>query len=289
MQAIDVTPRVWDHILAVRAGKASLKASLASGSWTTGEQGVLDLYGTLAEPRRKASVIAQIGQSLDGRVATVSGDAQDISGEDGLAHLHRLRALADAVVIGVKTALHDNPRLTVRLAKGHSPARVVIDPNGRLPNTIGLLSDPSVRRIVIQTVDKPRPEGVEVVTLPRSSWISPAKILSALYQRGLNRVLIEGGGITIAQFLEANLLTRLHVAVAPLLIGAGPQGLTTSPIASLSQALRPKTDVYGLGSDVLFDCTLETDDLANALVTSPGVSRCQETSLDVRQRQVSMA
>ena len=96
--------------------------------------------------------------SLDGRIATQSGDAKDVSGPDGLAHLHRMRALCDAVVIGVNTALHDNPRLTVRLAHGRNPARVVIDPRGRLPNDAGLLRDESARRIVIQAVDLPRPE-----------------------------------------------------------------------------------------------------------------------------------
>jgi riboflavin-specific deaminase-like protein len=253
MHDVDVTPRVWDRILAVRAGHGCL----CDPDWTDGEKRAISVYGALAQPNPSGQVIGQIGQSLDGRIATVSGDAKDISGREGLVHLHRLRALSDAVVIGVKTALHDNPRLTVRLVKGQNPVRVIIDPNGRMPNDIGLMQDMNARCIVIQSVDAPRPDHIEVVKLPRTHWISPAQILSALRQRGLNRVLIEGGGITIAQFLEAGLLTRLHVAVAPLLIGAGPQGLTTSPVASLTQALRPKTDVYGLGTDVLFDCTLE--------------------------------
>lgn len=259
MQAIDVTPKVWNHILAMRAGEHCLGA----GNWSDGEDQTLALYGALARPKTKTSVVAQIGQSLDGRIATVTGDAQDISGEGGLAHLHRIRALVDAVVIGVNTALHDNPRLTVRLAKGKNPARVVIDPRGRLPNDIGLLQDKSARRIVIQTVNKPRPAGVEVITLPKGTWISPRAIVRALNALGLNHLLIEGGGITIAQFLEANALTRLHVAVAPLLIGAGPQGLTTSPIATLAQARRPETHVYGLGSDVLFDCVLAPEPIPN--------------------------
>jgi riboflavin-specific deaminase-like protein len=167
-----------------------------------------------------------------------------------------MRALSDAVVIGVKTALHDNPSLTVRLVDGTSPARVVIDPDGRLPNDVGLLADDRVRRIIIQAVDKERPAGVEVVRLPRGEWIAPRDIVRALRDLGLNRLLIEGGGVTIAQFLEADLLTRLHVAIAPLLIGAGPQGLTTSPVATLAQARRPVTSSYALGSDVVFDCTL---------------------------------
>lgn len=261
MQVVDVTPRVWARILDARHEDACL----CCGDWTPGEQAALELYGGLCQPRDGTSVIAQIGQSLDGRIATESGDAQDISGKDGLAHLHRLRALVDAVVIGVKTALHDNPRLTVRLAKGRNPARVVIDPSGRLPNSIGLLKDDGARRIVVQAVDKARPEGVEVVRLPRGSWISPHHILAALRGLGLNHVLIEGGGITIAQFFEAKLLSRLHVAVAPLLIGAGPTGLKTSPVPCLADALRPKTEVYGLGSDILFDCALGPEPPAQVL------------------------
>ncbi len=252
MQHVEVTQRVWSRILGVRKGAACL----CCGDWSQGERLALDLYGALAQPTVRGQVFAQIGQSLDGRIATETGDAQDVSGKDGLAHLHRLRALADAVVIGVKTALHDDPQLTVRLADGTSPARVVIDPDGRLPNDARLLTDASTRRIVIQAVDKARPPEVETVILPRDKWISPQDIMAALTTCGFRTILIEGGGITITQFLEAGLLNRLHMAIAPLLIGSGPQGLTTAPIGTLAQARRPKTEVYNLGSDVLFDCAL---------------------------------
>ena len=77
-------------------------------------------------------VVGQIGQSLDGRIATESGHSKYINGPAGLTHLHRLRALVDAVVIGVGTAIADDPQLTVRRVAGQQPARVVIDPNGRL-------------------------------------------------------------------------------------------------------------------------------------------------------------
>jgi len=252
MQAIDVTPQVWARVQKIR----DANACVCCGSWSDGERQALDLYGLFAAPRLDRFVVGQIGQSLDGRIATLSGDAQDVSGRDGLAHLHRLRALVDAVVVGVKTALHDNPRLTVRLAQGRNPARVVIDPSGRLPNSTALLHDTSARRVVIQSVPKARPQGVEVIMLPRDRWMSPATILDALEDLGFGRILIEGGATTIAQFLEADLLDHLHVAVAPLLIGAGPHGLTTSPVATLAQARRPKTDIFSLGSDVLFDCKL---------------------------------
>lgn len=252
MQQLNITKRAWNLIRSAKTG-ASAKPP---AHWSAGEKQACAVYGALAAPRREPVIFAQIGQSLDGRVATETGDAMDVSGADGLAHLHRLRALADAVVIGVQTAVHDNPQLTVRLAEGESPARVVIDPHGRLPNDAALLRDTSVRRIIIQAVDKERPAGIETVKLSRAGWICPHEIVAALSKFGFGHILIEGGSVTIAQFLEADLLDRLHVAVAPLLIGSGPQSLTTSPIGTLAAARRPKMTAYDLGSDILFDCQM---------------------------------
>lgn len=250
MQA-DMSERVWTALLALRDGAEPLPAR----TWSAAETAAWSLYAPVARRAGRPLRVAQIGQSLDGRVATVSGDARDVSGPDGLAHLHRLRALTDAVVIGVRTALHDAPRLTVRLVPGPNPARVVIDPQGRLPDDAPVLTEDGVRRLVIQSVARPRPAGVEVLRLPdRDGWIAPQDICAALAAEGLDHVLVEGGGITIAGFLEAGLLDRLHVAVAPLIIGAGPAGLTTSPVARLAEAMRPETRVYALGSDIVFDC-----------------------------------
>jgi riboflavin-specific deaminase-like protein len=257
MHSLEVTPRVWDRLLSVRAGTGCA----CCGVFTDGEQAALALYGPLARRDLGPVTVAQIGQSLDGRIATVSGDARDVSGQDGLAHLHRLRALVDGVVIGVGTALHDAPRLTVRLCSGPNPARIVIDPNGRLPDDAPTLREDGARRIVIQAVDRPRPCGVEVIRLPLGGRYFPAStLLNILRKAGLRTLLIEGGGITISTFLEARLLNRLHVAVAPLLIGAGPAALTTQrPALSLSDCIRPKTRVFSLGTDVLFDCALSDD------------------------------
>jgi len=253
MRPINVTDTVWERILTVKSGLSKPCFS----NWLPEERDALELYGALLKPTERPLVFAQIGQSLDGRVATVSGDAQNVSGVDGLKHLHRLRAIADAVIVGVKTALCDGPQLTVRLAPGQNPARVIIDPDGRLPNDAMPLRDDGARRIVIQACDKARPKRVETIKLERRERIAPHAIIDVLHKKGLKKILIEGGGITIAQFLEAGLLDRLHIAIAPILIGSGPQGLSTSPIASLSQALRPETKAYNLGSDIVFDCILE--------------------------------
>lgn len=257
MQRADATGEVWTALLALRAGGAPAPAP----HWTPEARAAWELYAPLAAGSGEGVpyLFAQVGQSLDGRIATPSGDAAAVSGPGGLSHLHRCRALADAVLVGVRTGLADNPRLTVRLVEGANPARVVIDPKGRLPNDAAALDGADgARRVVIQACDKPRPAGVEVARLPASGgWIEPAAIAAELARRGFARVLVEGGGVTIAGFLDAGLLRRLHVAIAPLIIGAGPSGLRTgSPVARLADALRPETYVYGLDSDVVFDCVL---------------------------------
>ncbi|MEE4362119.1 MAG: RibD family protein [Pseudomonadales bacterium] len=275
MLVVDVTPRVWERLLDVRRGLACP----CCGRWSPGERAALDLYGPLARRDLGPVAVAQIGQSLDGRVATVSGDARDVSGPEGLSHLHRMRALADGVVIGVRTALHDTPRLTVRFCPGESPARVVIDPQGRLPDDARLLDDDGVQRILIQAVDRARPAGVRVIRLAqRDGQFDPAEIAAALRAEGLQSLLVEGGGITIARFLEAGLLNRLQVAIAPLLIGAGPQGLNLPHATDrLADAIRPEMRVFSLGSDVVFDCGLDAK--ASAAIRPVHLQRLERSGL----------
>jgi riboflavin-specific deaminase-like protein len=204
-------------------------------------------------------VVGQIGQSLDGRIATTSGHSKYINGPAGLAHLHRLRALVDAVVIGVGTALADDPQLTVRRVAGPQPARVIIDPKGRLPASAKVFAGDGVRRLLITAQGTPSapPTGVEVLTLPIiEAQIAPSTILSALAERGMRRVLIEGGADTVSRFLAAGCLDRLHVVVAPIILGAGRASFILPPIERADQALRMPIRAHQLDDEVLFDCDL---------------------------------
>jgi diaminohydroxyphosphoribosylaminopyrimidine deaminase/5-amino-6-(5-phosphoribosylamino)uracil reductase len=204
-------------------------------------------------------VVGQFGQSIDARIATASGHSHYINGEAGLAHLHRLRALVDAVVVGVGTAIADDPQLTVRRVAGPCPARVVIDPNGRLPTSARMLADDGVRRLVItrETNHPALPGGVERIGVPApGGQIAPASILAALAARGLRRFLIEGGADTMSRFLAAKCLDRLHIVIAPIIIGAGPSSVTLAPIARLDEAVRAPMRAHILGEEVLLDCDL---------------------------------
>jgi diaminohydroxyphosphoribosylaminopyrimidine deaminase / 5-amino-6-(5-phosphoribosylamino)uracil reductase len=204
-------------------------------------------------------VVAQTGQSLDGRIATPTGHSHYINAAEGRAHLHRLRALVDAVVVGVSTVVSDDPQLTVRLVRGPSPARVVLDPNGRAaPGARVFAADGARRLVVTAAADRlSLPAGVERVGLPTMNGrFAPAAILGALAERGLRRILIEGGPATISGFLAASCLDRLHVLVAPIILGAGPAGLQLPAIARVDEALRPQVCVHRIAEEVLFDCDL---------------------------------
>lgn len=215
--------------------------------------------------RDRPFVVAQIGQSLDGRVATVAGDSRDINRGEALDHLHRLRAQVDAVVVGVGTVVADDPLLTVRRVPGRNPARVVIDPCGRLPRGARVLNRDGARRLVVCEADAAAPKGVETVHLRGSNGSSsgglrkfdPHDIVAALGRLGFHRILVEGGGRTISAFMDAGCIDRLHVLIAPLLLGSGKSSLDLRPIELLSHARRPTTQAYALADgEVLFDCDL---------------------------------
>jgi diaminohydroxyphosphoribosylaminopyrimidine deaminase / 5-amino-6-(5-phosphoribosylamino)uracil reductase len=203
-------------------------------------------------------VVGQIGQSLDGRIATRSGHSHYINGPAGLAHLHRLRALVDAVVVGIGSALADDPQLTVRHVVGPNPARVVLDPRGKLAPTARLLADDGARRIVVTALGaRCRSADAEWIALPAvDGHIAPAAILTGLAELGMRRVLIEGGPDTLSRFLAAGCLDRLHVVVAPIIVGDGRPSLSLAPIDRLDQALRPPMRVHALDGELLFDCDL---------------------------------
>jgi riboflavin-specific deaminase-like protein len=204
-------------------------------------------------------IVGQIGQSLDGRIATESGHSKYINGPAGLVHLHRLRALMDAVVVGVGTAIADDPQLTVRRVAGPQPARVVIDPKGRLGADARMFADDGARRLLItaQGTRCASLPGVEIVVLPEiDGQIAPSAILAALAGFGLRRMLIEGGANTVSRFLVAGCLDRLHVMVAPIILGGGGPGLILPSLERADQAQRMPICVHNIEDDVLFDCDL---------------------------------
>ena len=242
------------------------------GRWDTRAQELFGLFKPLLDfrPVGTAWVIAQLGQSLDGCVATRTGDSSFINGPEYLLHLHRLRAVCDAVIVGAGTVAADNPRLTTRGVPGPHPTRVLLDPQLRLAGWVETahvfndgqaptlwLCDARWRDAAVAQVGADRVLAVNDL-LRDESTPHLAHAVTALQSRGLTRLFVEGGGVTVSRFLAQRCLDRLHLAVAPIIIGGGRPGLRFEGPARLADCPRPHCSVYRMGQDHLWDLDLRT-------------------------------
>lgn len=219
------------------------------------ELAVIGHYRWLAARDRWA--VAQSAQSLDGFLATRTGDGEALSGPEDHRHLHRLRSLADAVVVGAQTVVADDPRLTVRLVSGPNPVRVVLDPHGRVPATAQVLVDDSAPTLWFTGDEAAAPTRAHLtrVSLGPGRW-EPERILAELADRGLARVLVEGGGVTVSAFVAAGALDRLYLTTVPVLLGDGVPGVRIPAVDLVADAPRWPSRRFGLGEDVCTELTL---------------------------------
>jgi diaminohydroxyphosphoribosylaminopyrimidine deaminase / 5-amino-6-(5-phosphoribosylamino)uracil reductase len=229
----------------------------------------LDLYLPICSATIDAPItVGHLGQSLDGFIATHSGESRFVTGQENILHLHRLRALCDAVVVGAGTVAAEDPQLTTRLVSGTNPLRVVLDPARRLSAQYRVFQDEEADTLYLcaQSLTRAGEERIGSATIvgiddliEGPGMIDVPAIVQVLRARGCHRIFVEGGGVTVSMFLEANLLDRLHVAIAPLIIGDGRPAIRLPARALLGDCRRPRYRVFRMGGDVLFDCELGVD------------------------------
>jgi diaminohydroxyphosphoribosylaminopyrimidine deaminase/5-amino-6-(5-phosphoribosylamino)uracil reductase len=224
---------------------------------------LIDLYLPICSATSARPItVGHLGQSLDGFIATQAGESRWVTGQENVLHSHRLRALCDAVVVGAGTVAADDPRLTTRLVTGPNPLRVILDPSRRLGEYHRVFSDAEAESIYVCAQSLVRPgertfgHAAVVGVSEVGAGIDLTEVGRLLRARGCTRVFVEGGGVTVSMFLEAGMLDRLHVAIAPLLIGNGRPAIRLSPRAALGDCHRPRYRVFRMGTDVLFDCDL---------------------------------
>ena len=224
---------------------------------------LIDLYLPICSATfERPMTVGHLGQSLDGFIATHAGESQYVTGEENIRHLHRMRAWCDAVVVGAGTVAADDPQLTTRHVSGPSPVRVVLDPTRRLADHYRVFNDDSADTLYVcgrsyaGEAETSFGRATMVAVDDSAAGLDVTEVLRLLRARGCHRIFVEGGGVTVSMFLEANLLDRLQIAIAPLLIGDGRPAIRLPPPTALSDCHRPRYRVFRMGADVLFDCEL---------------------------------
>jgi diaminohydroxyphosphoribosylaminopyrimidine deaminase/5-amino-6-(5-phosphoribosylamino)uracil reductase len=278
-------PVLWLQMLQAREGgcppllrHTTAHGWVLQGECSTRSRELFTAYKPMLDARvrndRSPWVVAQLGQSLDGFVATATGDSYYVNGAHGLLHLHRLRALCDAVVVGARTVATDDPQLTTRRVPGPAPVRVVMDSRARLDGRSRVFRDgqsPSLWVCDARHAETARqrlqgaPDSVQVLAVEGlldesnpTACYRAERAVEALGRHGLRLLFVEGGGVTVSRFFGANALDRLHLVVAPVLIGSGRRGLQVPASDVMVECPRPPARTLRLGDDMLWDLGLRS-------------------------------
>ncbi len=184
----------------------------------------------------RAFAVTHLAQSLDGRIATLSGDSKRIGGPSNLVHAHRMRALADGVIIGSRTLRRDHPRLTVRYVEGAQPARIVLASS---PEGLGAMAGIDGGPVYLVGGDgHAAPPGVAIVPIRGANGHIPtSEILRELLKRGIRSVYIEGGALTASRFLGEGNVDVLQVHIAPMILGSGLTAFRLPPVPDVASSL----------------------------------------------------
>lgn len=211
----------------------------------------------------RPSVTVHYAQTLDGRIATRTGDSQWIGGEESLHLAHQLRSSHETILVGVGTVLADDPRLTVRHVPGPSPIRVVVDSGLQLPLGANVLADGASATLVATTARAPadrvqavRRSGAEVILVSADEVgrVDLRELFAALAGRGLTSLLIEGGAGVITSALRLRLVDRLVLTIAPKLVGLGIEAIGDLGIQRLREAIEFREGAFApCGRDIVFD------------------------------------
>lgn len=210
-------------------------------------------------------VTVKYAQTLDGRIATATGQSQWISSPGSLKFAHQLRAEHDAILVGIGTVLKDNPTLTVRMVRGRNPLRIVVDGNLAVKPEFNVMQDLSRTPTWIATTKNASDPafralakaGAEMVIVDsnKGNHVDLKGLLHLLAARNISSVLIEGGSRIITSALKDNLVNRLVTVIAPKILGKGIEAVGDLNIHNLEKAKKLSVkSVVKKGSDVIMDC-----------------------------------
>jgi diaminohydroxyphosphoribosylaminopyrimidine deaminase/5-amino-6-(5-phosphoribosylamino)uracil reductase len=208
-------------------------------------------------------ILVKIAQTLDGKIATITGDSQWITSASR-KFVHKLRDEYDAVLVGIGTIIADNPQLTVRLVKGRNPYRIILDSSLKIPIEANVLNDETKNKTIIVTTENSNNSKIEkIISKGANVWkiesdnsgrIDIEKVFKKLGENNIISVLVEGGSRIFTSLLERKLFDKLIIAIAPKIIGKGLDAIGDLKIEKLNNALTFKDVKYKkIGDEILFE------------------------------------
>ena len=206
--------------------------------------------------KNKKLVIAQIGQSIDGRIALNNGNSHYINNPKSIIYLHCLRSISDAIIVGSNTIKKDDPLLTTRKIKGANPKRIIIDGSLSLNNKYKIFNDGNENIIFTKSNKNIRLNNSTIIRLKEKNFTK--NLITQIKKLKYKNILVEGGSKTISELINNKYIDILQFLIAPILIGSGINALNLKEISNLNKAIRPKYNFNELGDEIVVNLFLNS-------------------------------
>ena len=206
--------------------------------------------------KNKKLVIAQIGQSIDGRIALNNGNSHYINNPKSIIYLHCLRSISDAIIVGSNTIKNDDPLLTTRKIKGTNPKRIIIDGSLSLNNKYKIFNDGNENIIFTKSNKNIRLNNSTIIRLKEKNFTK--NLITQIKKLKYKNILVEGGSKTISELINNKYIDILQFMIAPILIGSGINSLNLKEISNLNKAIRPKHNFNELENEIIVNLFLNS-------------------------------
>ena len=206
--------------------------------------------------KNKKLVIAQVGQSIDGRIALNNGNSHYINNPKSIIYLHCLRSISDAIIVGSNTIKKDDPLLTTRKIKGTNPKRIIIDGSLSLNNKYKIFNDGNENIIFTKSNKNIRLNNSTIIRLKEKNFTK--NFITQIKKLKYKYILVEGGSKTISELINNKYIDILQFMIAPILIGSGINSLNLKEISNLNKAIRPKHNFNELENEIIVNLFLNS-------------------------------
>ncbi len=230
---------------------------LKKGNLTSDQLAELQMYlpyaliPYFARKLNKCFAISHFAQTLDGKIASISGDSKWIGNEENLIHAHKMRALCDGVLIGSKTLEIDNPRLNVRHVKGEDPIKIILGGDSLDLTMFNAIDEKSI--VICHNHYTLQDQRFKKINLNSNSQYDPRELLRQLYSLGIQSIYIEGGSFTTSKFLKMESLDQIQIHISAKILGSGTASFQFSGISSMAEALEfEDAEFVSVGDEIMF-------------------------------------